>query len=54
MPKAYWKGHEIFDIDCYKSGWAKILFWDNWFSSPITGTGMCWVLIDEIVIEEEA
>lgn len=52
MAKATWHGHQIYMIDCYKSGWAKIAFVDP--ASYFTGTGACWVSIDEIIVEEEA
>ena len=52
MPKAYWRGHPVFQIERYENGWAKISFYDE--TSPITGTGCCYVREDDIVIEEEA
>lgn len=52
MPKAYWNGYEIFDLD-YHEGWVEILFWMNDFESPITGTGRWRVRPEDIVIEEE-
>ena len=50
MIKAYWRGRQIFDIDVYSNGWAKIAFWDR--DSCMTGTGACWVDMDDITIEE--
>ena len=54
MPKvkAYWKGHEIYQIREFKAGFARISYWASYYESPWTGTGGCWAPIDEIVIEE--
>ena len=54
MPKAYWRGHEIVEID-YKnhSGWCEVIFKMDDFRSPITGTGRYRVLMDDIEIREE-
>ena len=53
MPKAkaYWKGHPIYDIGDYCNGWALIAFEANWYESPLTGTGACWVDMNDIVLE---
>lgn len=52
MPKAYWNGYEIFDIE-YRYGWCEILFKMNSYESPITGTGRARVFPEDIVIEVE-
>ena len=53
MVTATWQGHQIYMVDAYANGWAKIAFYDNWFASPLTGTGACYVQTDEIILEEE-
>ena len=49
MIKAYWRGREIFWTDEYVGDWVKIAFWDA--DSYFTGTGGCWTLLENIVIE---
>ena len=51
MVKAFWKGHEIYDIE-YRAGWCEILFKMNDFESPITGTGRYRVLPEDIELKE--
>lgn len=48
--KAYWRGREIFCTDEFIGDWVKIAFWDP--DSYFTGTGACWALMDDIVIEK--
>ena len=50
MPKAYWNGHEIYDLE-FRAGWVEVAFRMNDFESPLTGTGACYVQTDEIVLE---
>lgn len=52
MVKATWQGHQIYMVDVYQNGWAKIAFQNDWYHSPLTGTGACYVSIDDIVLEE--
>ena len=52
MPKAYWNGYEIYDIE-YHEGWCVILFWMNNYESPITGTGRYRVRPEDIGVEAE-
>lgn len=55
MPKAYWNGHEIFDIEFHQD-WCEIAFWMSDFESPLTGTGTRRVRMEDIEIrnvEEE-
>ena len=51
MVKAYWKGREVYQIGETCSGWAQISFYANDYESPLTGTGSCWVSMDEIILE---
>jgi len=53
MPKAYWKGYQVFQIGEICGGWVKISFYCNYYESPLTGTGCCWALLDDITVEEE-
>lgn len=53
MPKAYWNGYEIFDIEFHQD-WCEIAFRMSGFESPLTGTGRKRVRPEDIVIEEEA
>ena len=50
MPKAYWRGRRIYDIGEFCAGWVKIAFYDS--ASYFTGTGACWVDMDEVTVEE--
>ena len=52
MPKAYWRGYEIYDIEFHQD-WCEILFWMDDFASPLTGTGRKRVRPEDIVIEVE-
>ena len=52
MPKATWKGHPVYEIGETCGGWVKIAFKMNDYTSPITGTGACWVPMDEVILEE--
>ena len=52
MIKAYWKGHEIYDIE-FHNDWCEILFKMSSFESPITETGRCRVLMEDIILVEE-
>ena len=51
MVEAYWHGWRIYEID-YQNGWCDILFEMNDFESPITGTGRCRVLMEDIELRE--
>jgi len=51
MIKAFWNGHEIYDIN-YENGWCEILFKTNNYESPITGTGRYRVSMEDIVLME--
>ena len=51
MIKAYWNGHEIYDIE-FHHGWCEILFKMNDFESPITGTGRYRVRTEDIELRE--
>lgn len=53
MPKtkAYWRGYEIYQFCGYRNGWALISYWDA--ASYFTGTGGCWVSMDEIYFSDE-
>ena len=51
MAKAYWRGREVFQIGEIVAGWVKISFYMNYYESPLTGTGCCWVPMDDIVVE---
>lgn len=53
MPKAYWRGHKILEID-YKAGLCEIIFEMDAYRSPITGTGRYRVTPENIEIREEA
>ena len=55
MPKAYWNGYEIYDLE-FRAGWVEVAFWMNDFESPLTGTGTRRVRMEDIEIrnvEEE-
>lgn len=52
MPKAYWKGYEIFEIE-YRQGWCEIAFHMSDYESPITGTGRYRVRPEDIIVEAE-
>jgi hypothetical protein len=55
MPKAYWNGHEIYDLE-FRAGWVEVAFWMDDFESPLTGTGTRRVRMEDIEIrnvEEE-
>ena len=53
MPKAYWNGHEVYQIGETCGGWVKISFYMTDYESPLTGTGCCWADMDDIIIREE-
>lgn len=53
MPKAYWKGYEIFDLE-YHAGWVEIAIRMNDYESPLTGTGRVRVRMEDIEIREES
>lgn len=49
MTKAYWNGHEIYDIE-FRDGWVEVAFWMDDFESPLTGTGRRRVRMEDIEI----
>lgn len=49
MFRAFWHGYEIYDIE-YRAGWCEILFRNA--ASPITGTGRCRVLMEDIELRK--
>ena len=50
--KAFWKDKEILIIGEMKDGFAEIIYKEDWYHSPWTGTGRCWVSLDAIVVKE--
>jgi len=54
MPKAYWKGFEIYQVEYKKpEGWCTISFKMGDYLSPITGTGCQRVWPEDIEIRWE-
>ena len=52
MVKATWHGHEIYDLE-FRAGWVEVAFWMDDFESPLTGTGMRRVRMEDIEIRNE-
>ena len=49
-----WNGHKVYYLETNASGWAKIAFVTDYYHNPWSGTGACYALYEDIIIDQDA